>query len=1343
MDDRARTTYFSYHVVNNRDKEPICPIVIDRDCLIKIVIQDEVYLALVDSGSQVNLMSKDMIESVKPQFKSALTMRERVFITTACCQEEAVTGMYTVEFMILDFKCETDFYIVNQTNKIILGTPFLRKYGVILNFNTHEITLGKNVKLSVPDYTDLDIFPGSYAVIAADVRVPYVEHGSSLDGLVIEIPSCRIDSDCLIQAAVSSVCDNSTPIVVCNVGVRPFNIIDKEIIVEAGCLESPFDVRQIDTVHPDFMRPSVSESPQPTHANSTSITVTAAMATGQHASRATTACNDDAIDCELSIPLNDQHTPCANTAFNANYERHNNLTPLNGGAADAAAKHALCASMTHNADVIVSDQSTPLTESSRGVFSKVGYLQPKGDSEITGHSKIIGENDIKEKYISPGTAESTGVLPTVGGDSTSIGHDHTDINTSSTEQYATQNDHSVDDIAMQQDNSAVTQSATASKLYLYNGNDTMRGGPRYFGPGGKYVFSDQGAVLPPKCNPYKDPMANEDADINDKRPSDMIDFSKSLLDGDVLAECKKVFNNYRTAFIMGEFDFGYNEDYKLRITLKPGCMEPIALKPFRLSPNQLEIARKQLNRLQRLGVITDYISEYNSPAFLVKKKFNSSHAHLPENQNRQFEYRVVIDFRQINARVVFPSIHTYTVPETLDTLGKCISDLQRGNKLLITSAFDLPAAYHQLAVDPESMKYLAFQLGDSMDNSKTFVTLPMGFSFSGTLLYLVLKRYLGSMYGKNLVFYADDVIVLSTLETTKYGYYQHVNELDSFLRGIARSGLKLHPTKTEFARFEQDFLGYRVSAEGIAPSPRHVRAIKQFPIPRDVRQLQAFVGLITYFHKHIKNRGTLVAPLTKLFKKDEPYVWGAPQQEAFQKLVDILTGDTILAHPDFEERFYLQTDASTRGIGACLLQRPPGMLEKVIAYYGTALTATQSRYPITALELLAAAKSMIQFKYFLQDKEFTLITDHSCLKQILTQSTASPLLRRLALTVQNFQFTIEHRSGKTLVIPDAISRASYAMQYSFEFARAYENGALVPTWRERCDLETNFLNDNNPNTQMVPDELVDQLALPVTEREVCVLTRSKLKASGLPLETSLPQPSKRKPTPAPKPDKRDPGPTVRPKNASNNVQSPTKTNVKRRGGKLECLIQGYSTEEIVEKVSELKNKLDKSLQDVNWVDAQRRDPTIMLIKDWLSGKTIQDKAITQFMSTHDHEFMNLSELIIHIMESGIDRNTPVFQIVVPDELKLAVIKRCHIEICHMGVLRTVEALRQQYYWRSLIKDVTIYVTSCPECIEFKHGHLHATAPYSSHEHSMNPWGEACLDVIGPLNKSRNFHILVS
>eukprot|EP00834_Sanchytrium_tribonematis_P008453 NODE_998_length_2754_cov_0.540113.p3 type:complete len:128 gc:universal NODE_998_length_2754_cov_0.540113:1174-791(-) len=121
---------------------------------------------------------------------------------------------------------------------------------------------------------------------------------------------------------------------------------------------------------------------------------------------------------------------------------------------------------------------------------------------------------------------------------------------------------------------------------------------------------------------------------------------------------------------------------------------------------------------------------------------------------------------------------------------------------------------------------------------------------------------------------------------------------------------------------EVDYLGFKVSSNGIQPTEPKIEAVKAFKPPRNITELRQFVGFTSFCRCFIHKYATLSQPLYELTKKTAEFLWTQKQQQAFETLKSaILSPQILLAHPQYDLPFYVYTDASKFGIGAVLVQQ--------------------------------------------------------------------------------------------------------------------------------------------------------------------------------------------------------------------------------------------------------------------------------------------------------------------------------------------------------------------------------------------------------------------------------------
>ena len=138
---------------------------------------------------------------------------------------------------------------------------------------------------------------------------------------------------------------------------------------------------------------------------------------------------------------------------------------------------------------------------------------------------------------------------------------------------------------------------------------------------------------------------------------------------------------------------------------------------------------------------------------------------------------------------------------------------------------------------------------------------------------------------------------------------------------LSTSGLTLRDTKCHIGLSQVKYLGHTFSAIGMEPDPQKIAAIREWAVPRDVKDLRTFWGSASYYRRYICQFADIASPLHQLTSNDVPFVWSTVCQSAFEQLKGMLTHAPVLKFPNFclaAGQFQLQTDASARGIGAVL-----------------------------------------------------------------------------------------------------------------------------------------------------------------------------------------------------------------------------------------------------------------------------------------------------------------------------------------------------------------------------------------------------------------------------------------
>jgi len=207
------------------------------------------------------------------------------------------------------------------------------------------------------------------------------------------------------------------------------------------------------------------------------------------------------------------------------------------------------------------------------------------------------------------------------------------------------------------------------------------------------------------------------------------------------------------------------------------------------------------------------------------------------------------------------------------------------------------------------------------------------------------------------------------------------------------------------------------------PSDEKTIAIKHFPIPTDRRAVQSFLGLTGYFRKFIPRYASIALPLTDLLKEETKFIFGDKEKHAFNQLKEALSKGPILRIYCPYAETELHTDASSHGYAAILLQRnAEDRLFHPIYYASRKTTEAERKFYSYELEVLAIVRTLQRFRIYLIGIPFKIITDCQAFTQIMRKTDICTRIARWALFLQDFQYSIEHRPGKSMRHVDALSR---------------------------------------------------------------------------------------------------------------------------------------------------------------------------------------------------------------------------------------------------------------------------------------------------------------------------------
>jgi len=426
-----------------------------------------------------------------------------------------------------------------------------------------------------------------------------------------------------------------------------------------------------------------------------------------------------------------------------------------------------------------------------------------------------------------------------------------------------------------------------------------------------------------------------------------------------------------------------------------GDAKPIMKRPYRVPYYQREVVKEHISEMLDKGIITPSNSPWSAPVVLVPKK-------CPEGGPPK--WRFCTDFRALNEVTKGDAYPLPLIQETLETLGRS----------RYFSTVDLASGYHQIPIAEKDREKTAFT---TIEGHYEYLRMPFGLMNAPATFQRLMDRLLYAIKGNECLVYLDDIVIFSsTME-------EHRSRVGHVLERLREAGLKAGLDKCTFAQSSVNYLGHVVTNEGVKPDPSKIVAVKNYPVPRCVRDVRAFLGLAGYYRRFVRDFAKLAKPLTELTQSGRAFVWDMKHQQSFDVLKDNLCSSSVLIYPDFADPFVLATDASGTAMGAVLSQCRDGK-DRPVAYWSRQLNQAQRNYSATERELLAVVSATKHFRCYLLGKRFQLVTDHAALKWLLGLKDPSSRLTRWALRLAEFQYDVIHKPGRRHLNADGLSRGN-------------------------------------------------------------------------------------------------------------------------------------------------------------------------------------------------------------------------------------------------------------------------------------------------------------------------------
>ena len=440
-------------------------------------------------------------------------------------------------------------------------------------------------------------------------------------------------------------------------------------------------------------------------------------------------------------------------------------------------------------------------------------------------------------------------------------------------------------------------------------------------------------------------------------------------------------------------------------------------QPHRLSAQHQNELHEQLKFYLNKGWIRPSDSPFGALILFVPKK----NGHL----------RMCIDYRAINK---ITKKDKYNMPD-----AESIIEQVQGAKYL--SNIDLAHGYHQCMLDPSDIPKTAFR---TPFGSYEWTVMTFGLTNAVPAFIRHITNALQKHLGICCMAFIDDIIIYSK------DLQSHERDVRLVLDALHAAKLCVNWVKSKFNTNSVEYLGLRISTNGISPLQNKVQAIQSWEPPTTTYHLRSFLGAVGFYRKFIHGFSRIAHPLTELTKDNPTRVaevasnvtnakfgrrvktqsfnsneWTAECQTAFETLKTALLTAPVLRLPDNTRRFEIMTDASKYACGAVLMQRDDNNQLHPVAYYSQKLSTAEAGYPVHEFELLAIFKALKHWRHLLVGNHATVYTDHRPLTHLKSQPQLSARQQRWITYLADYDVDIIAVEGSKNQVADALSRYPY------------------------------------------------------------------------------------------------------------------------------------------------------------------------------------------------------------------------------------------------------------------------------------------------------------------------------
>jgi hypothetical protein len=624
--------------------------------------------------------------------------------------------------------------------------------------------------------------------------------------------------------------------------------------------------------------------------------------------------------------------------------------------------------------------------------------------------------------------------------------------------------------------------------------------------------------------------------------------------------------------------------------------------------------------------------------------------------------RTVLDARKRNAN----TIKDVTPLPDQDLIRM---DVARGK---YRSKIDLTDAYEQIRVKSEDVWKTAFATIYG-----TFVShvMQQGDCNAPATFQRLMTRVFIKHIGKFLHVFFDDIFVYSV------SIEEHEKHLGIVFKTLEDAHLFLKEDKLLLYAKSMDCLGHIIDDNGIHADTDKMAKIRNWRVPRNVQELQRFLGLVQYIGQFMPDLSSYSGPLSALCSDTRTFYWRPLHDKCFESIKALACRTPILRpiDPKRDEPIWLICDASDTGVGMMYGQGKTWETCRPAGFSSKKFSPAQYTYRTWDRELLAIIEGLMKWEDKLLGRRMNIVTDHEALKFFKNQNRLTGRQARWMEYLERFDHTIIYVEGERNKVADCLSR-----YYSSDTPEdTYPESEYV-----NADLRLDPEGDDLPSNRVA---------------EFRAITRSKTKIAEV-IEDREREAAELDPVVEETKESVDPTPV------DEESYNPTLADLLREKNET-------SLRSRVEGDSEVLNSIRRGYK-----------------KDKLFSKVLEKPGAFKTFECRDGLIFSLNAtkdqvLCVPRTMHGRRRLTEV------------IIDQGHFVLGHFGAQKTIEYIRRYYWWPTINKDVDSFCKSCGICQTSKTSNKHPQGLLHSLPVPYRPWSSISMDFVGPFPQSRGKNYL--